>query len=59
MQFCWFHRSVTFVVGFSIDFLGTMFACGDSGVRIATFFEKMAHFLALAIKVGLVTTEAP
>ena len=45
--------------GFSIDFLGMMFACGDSGVRVATFFEKLAYFLALAIKVGVVTTEAP
>ena len=36
-----------------------MFACGDSGVRVATFFEKLAHFLALALKVGLVTTKAP
>ena len=25
---------------FSIDFLGTMFACGDSRVRVATVFEK-------------------
>ena len=29
-----------------IDFLGTMFACGDSEIRVATFFEKLAHFLA-------------
>ena len=50
---------MTFVVVFSIDFLGTIFACDDSGVRVATFFEKLAHFLALALKVGLVTTEAP
>ena len=28
-------------------------------VRVASFFEKLAHFLALAVKVGLVTTEAP
>ena len=28
-----------------------MFACGDSGVRVATFFEKLAHFLTLAVRV--------
>ena len=44
---------------FSIDFLGTMFACGDSGVKVATFFDKLSHYLALAVKVALVTTEAP
>ena len=36
-----------------------MFACGDSGVRVAMFFEKLAHFLALEVKIGVVTTEAP
>ena len=44
---------------FSIDFLGTTFAFGDNGVRVATFLEKLAHFLAIAVKVGVVTTEAP
>ena len=32
---------------------------GDGRVRVATFFEKLAHFLALAVKFGVVTTEAP
>ena len=41
--------------GFSIDFLSTMFACGDSGVRVATCFEKLAHFFAFAYKIGVVT----
>ena len=39
---------VTLCCSFSIDFLGTMFACDDSRVRVARFFEKLAHFLALA-----------
>mgnify|MGYP006896104225 CR=1 FL=1 len=36
-----------------------MSARGDNGVRVATFFEKRAHFHALAIKVAVVTTETP
>ena len=36
-----------------------MFACGDGRVRVATFFEKLLHILALAVKVGVVTAEAP
>ena len=32
-----------------------MFACGDSGVRVATCFEKLAHFLSFADKIGAVT----
>ena len=35
-----------------------MFACGCSGVRVAAFFEKLAHFLAFVVKVGVVTAEA-
>ena len=35
-----------------------MFACGYSGVRVAAFFEKVAHFFAFAVKVGVVTAEA-
>ena len=35
-----------------------MFACGYSGVRVAAFFEKLAHFLAFVVKVGVVTAEA-
>ena len=35
-----------------------MFACGYSGVRIAAFFQKLAHFLAFVVKVGVVTAEA-
>ena len=44
---------------FLIDFLGTMFACGNSRDSVAAFFEKLARFLALAFKVGVVTTEVP
>ena len=39
-------------------FLGAVFACGYSGVRVAAFFEKLAHFLAFVGKVGVVTAEA-
>ena len=35
-----------------------VFACGYSGVRVVAFFEKLAHFLAFAVKVGVVTSEA-
>ena len=35
-----------------------MFACCYSGVRVAAFFEKLAHFLAFVVKVGVVTAEA-
>ena len=34
-----------------------MFACGYSGVKVAAFFEKLAHFLAFVVKVGVVTAE--
>ena len=36
-----------------------MFACGDSGVWVAPFFEKLAHFLTFVVKIGVVTTKAP
>ena len=35
-----------------------VFACGYSGVRVAAVFEKLAHFLAFVVKVGVVTAEA-
>ena len=35
-----------------------MFACGYSGARVVAFFEKLAHFLAFVVKVGVVTAEA-
>ena len=38
--------------------LGTMFACGDSGVWVTPFFEKLAHFLTFVVKIGVVTTKA-
>ena len=41
----------------SVDFLGAVFACGYSGVRVAAFFEKMTDFLAFVVKVGVVTAE--
>ena len=48
MKFCWFLRSLTFVVGFLDTFLGRLPVVTASRVRVATFFEKLAHFLALA-----------
>ena len=60
MDFCRFLRSVKFGLksGLSVDFLGVMCACGYSGVRVAVFFEKLAHFLAFVVEAGVVTTEA-
>ena len=58
MEFCWFLRSETLVGGFSVNFLGAMFACGYSRVRVATFYEKLAHFLAFVVKVGVVAKGA-
>ena len=36
-----------------------MFACGDSGVWVAPFFENLAHFLTFVVKIGVVTTKKP
>ena len=58
MEFCRFLRLVKFVVRSLVDFLGAVFARGYSGVRVAAFFEKLAHFLAFVVKVGVVTAEA-
>ena len=55
MEFCRFLRSVKFVVRSLGRFLGRD-VC--SGVRVAAFFEKVAHFLAFVVKVGVVTAEA-
>ena len=55
MEFCRFLRSVKFKVRSLRRFLGR--ACGYSGVRVAAFFEKLAHFLAFVVKVGVVTAE--
>ena len=40
-----------------VDFLGAVFAC-YSGGKVASFFEKLAHFLAFVVKVSVVTAEA-
>ena len=58
MEFCRFLRSVKFVVRSLGRFLGAVFACGYSGVKVAAFFEKLAHFLAFVVKVGVITAEA-
>ena len=57
MEFYRFLCSVKFVVRSLGRFLGAVFACGYSGVRVAAFFEKLAHFLAFVVKVGVVTAE--
>ena len=51
MEFCQFLRSVKFVVRSLGRFLGR----GYSGVRVAAFFEKLAHFHAFVVNVGVVT----
>ena len=58
MELCRFLRPVKFVVRSLGRFLGAVFACGYSGVSLAAFFEKLAHFLAFVVKVGVVTAEA-
>ena len=40
--------------GFSLDFLGVIFACGYGAAMV---FEKLAHSLAFVVKVGVVTTK--
>ena len=56
MEFCRFLRSMKFVVRSLGRFLGAMFACGYSAVRVAAFVEKLAHFLPFVVR--LITTEA-
>ena len=41
-----------------VYFLSSSFACGYSGVRVAALFEKLAHFVAFVVKVGVITTGA-
>ena len=35
-----------------------VFPCGYGGVRVAAFFENLAHFLTFVVKVGVLTAEA-
>ena len=35
-----------------------VFPCGYVGVRVAAFFENLAHFLTFVVKVGVLTAEA-
>ena len=58
MEFCRFLRSVKFVVRSLGPFLGRGVCLWYSGVRVATFFEKLAYFPAFVVKVGVVTAEA-
>ena len=59
MEFCWFLCSVKFVVRSLCRFLG----CGvclwlQQSQGNHAFFEKLAHFLAFVVKVGVDTAEA-
>ena len=61
MEFCRFLRSVKF--NFVVRSLGRFLGRGvclwlqrSQGSRV--FFEKLAHFLAFVVKVGVVTAEA-
>ena len=59
MDFCRLLRSVKFVVRPLGRFLGRdmcLWLQRSQGNRV--FFEKLAHFLAFVVKVGVVTTEA-
>ena len=60
MEFCRFLRSVKFVVRSLGRFVWArcLPVHGYSGVRVAAFFEKLAHFLTFVVKVGVVTAEA-
>ena len=61
MEFCWFLCSVTFVVRSLSRFLGRdvcVWLQRSQGNRVTVFLEKLAHFLAFVVKVGVVTTEA-
>ena len=58
MEFCRFLRSVKFVVRSLGRFLGRgvcLWLQRSQGSRV---FEKLAHFLAFVVKVGVVTAEA-
>ena len=57
MEFCRFLRSVRFVVRSLGRFLGRgvcLWLQRSQGSRV---FEKLAHFLAFVVKVGVVTAE--
>ena len=51
MEFCRFLRSVKFVVRSLGRFLGRVVCLDYSGVRVAVFFQKLAHFRAFVVKV--------
>ena len=59
MEFCWFPRSVTFEVRFLGQFLGRLVCLWLQQSQGSRFFsEKLAHFLAFVVKVGVVATKA-
>ena len=58
MEFCWFLRSLTFLVRSLGRFFGRdVFLCLQRS-QVAAFFEKLAYFLAFVVEVGVFTTEA-
>ena len=58
MAFCRFLRSVKFVVRSLGRFLGRGVCLWLQRSQGSPFFEKLAHFLAFVVKVGVVTAEA-
>ena len=58
MEFCRFLRSVKFLVRSLGRFLGRGVCLWLQRSQVAAFFEKLAHFLAFVVKVGVVTAEA-
>ena len=58
MEFCRFLRSAKFVGRSLGRFLGRGVCLWLPRVRVAAFFEKLAHFLAFVVKVCVVTAEA-
>ena len=58
MEFCRFLRSVKFVVRSLGGFLGRGVCLWLQRSQGAAFFEKLAHFLAFVVKVGVVIAEA-
>ena len=56
MDFCWFLRSLPFLVRSLGRFFGRdVFFCLQRS-QVAAFFEKLAYFLAFVVEVGVFTT---
>ena len=55
MEFCHSFPFVTFVV--SINLLSAVMGCLNDRSRIATFFEKLAHFFRFVRKIRVITAQ--